>query len=43
MPESLLSFMNESRRIVNARIKRELGVALVYPDVREALRKSKDA
>ena len=43
MPESLLSFMNESRRIVNTRIKRELGVALIYPDVREALRESKGA
>jgi nucleoside-diphosphate-sugar epimerase len=33
----LLSFMSESRRIGNARIKRELGVRLRYPEVRAAL------
>jgi hypothetical protein len=33
----LLSFMSESRRMSNERIKRELGVRLRYPDVREAL------
>jgi nucleoside-diphosphate-sugar epimerase len=33
----LLSFMSESRRMSNARIKRELGVRLRYPDVRAAL------
>jgi hypothetical protein len=27
----LLSFMSESRRLVNARMKRELRVRLVYP------------
>ncbi|MDB5936617.1 MAG: NAD(P)-dependent oxidoreductase [Massilia sp.] len=32
-----LSFMAESRRIGNARIKGELGVRLMYPEVREAL------
>jgi nucleoside-diphosphate-sugar epimerase len=32
-----LSFMAESRRIGNARIKRELGVRLAYPEVRAAL------
>ncbi len=32
-----LSFMAESRRIGNARIKRELGVRLTYPEVRGAL------
>jgi nucleoside-diphosphate-sugar epimerase len=32
-----LSFMSESRRIANHRIKRELGVRLRYPDVRAAL------
>ena len=33
----LLSFMNESRRLVNARMKRELGVRLRYPTVREGV------
>jgi nucleoside-diphosphate-sugar epimerase len=33
----LLSFMSESRRMSNGRIKRELGVRLRYPDVRTAL------
>ncbi len=28
----LLSFMSESRRLDNARMKRELGVRLRYPD-----------
>jgi nucleoside-diphosphate-sugar epimerase len=32
-----LSFMSESRRMSNARIKRELGVRLRYPDVGAAL------
>jgi hypothetical protein len=32
-----LSFMAESRRIGNDRIKRELGVRLAYPEVRAAL------
>ncbi len=30
---ALLSFMSESRRLRNDRIKRELGVALRYPTV----------
>ena len=34
---TLLSFMSESRRMSNERIKRELGVRLRYPDVRAAL------
>lgn len=34
----LLSFMSESRRLANRRIKQELGVRLAYPDVRTALR-----
>lgn len=34
----LLSFMAESRRLDNTRIKRELGVRLRYPDVPTALR-----
>jgi nucleoside-diphosphate-sugar epimerase len=33
MPENLLSFLNESRRVSNQRVKRELRVKLVYPDV----------
>jgi nucleoside-diphosphate-sugar epimerase len=33
----LLSFMSESRRMANTRIKRELGVRLAYPDVPAAL------
>lgn len=34
---AMLSFMGESRRLTNARIKRELGVRLEYPDVTTAL------
>jgi nucleoside-diphosphate-sugar epimerase len=33
----LLSFMNESRRLDNARLKQTLGVGLRYPTVREGL------
>jgi nucleoside-diphosphate-sugar epimerase len=33
----VLSFMSESRRMVNARMKQELGVRLRYPTVREGL------
>ncbi len=33
----LLSFMSESRRMANGRIKQELGVRLGYPDVHAAL------
>ncbi|MGH6912634.1 MAG: SDR family NAD(P)-dependent oxidoreductase, partial [Geminicoccales bacterium] len=32
------SFYNDSRRVCNARIKQELGVALRYPSYREGLR-----
>lgn len=38
MPPALLSFMNESRRLDNARLKRKLGVRLRYPTVHEGLR-----
>ena len=31
-----LSFMSESRRLVNLRLKRELRVSLAYPDVEAA-------
>lgn len=37
IPPGLLSFMGESRRLVNQRIKRELGVRLIYPSVRDGL------
>ncbi|OFZ66831.1 MAG: NAD(P)-dependent oxidoreductase [Betaproteobacteria bacterium RBG_16_56_24] len=33
LPETLLSFMNESRRLTNQRMKRELKVKLCYPTV----------
>ena len=33
----MLSFMSESRRLHNARIKNELGVRLRYPDVQNLL------
>lgn len=33
LPEMLLSFMNESRRLINQRMKRELKVKLNYPRV----------
>ena len=32
-----LSFMRESRRLCNARIKRELRVTLCYPDIHAGL------
>ena len=35
--EGLLSFMRESRRLVNTRMKTELGVRLRYPTVREGV------
>ena len=38
LPETLLSFMNESRRLSNERMKRELKVALRYPTVASALK-----
>lgn len=37
LPESLLSFMNESRRLANLRMKRELKVKLLYPAVADWL------
>jgi nucleoside-diphosphate-sugar epimerase len=37
VPPELLSFMNESRRLDNTRLKRVLGVRLRYPTVREGL------
>ena len=37
LPVSLLSFMSESRRLLNTRLKTELRLALHYPTVREGL------
>lgn len=37
LPEMLLSFMNESRRLTNQRMKRELKVKLRYPTVADML------
>ncbi len=37
LPEMLLSFMNESRRLTNQRMKRELKVKLNYPAVADLL------
>jgi len=37
LPPELLSFMNESRRLDNARLRQTLGVRLRYPTVREGL------
>jgi nucleoside-diphosphate-sugar epimerase len=38
LPVMLLSFMSESRRLVNQRMARELGLRLRYPTVAEGLR-----
>ena len=38
LPDSLLSFMGESRRLVNRRIKDELRMRLLYPSVQDGLR-----
>jgi nucleoside-diphosphate-sugar epimerase len=40
LPLNLLSFMSESRRLTNERMKRELRVALAYPTVLEGLKAS---
>lgn len=37
LPETLLSFINESRRLTNQRMKRELKVKLRYPTVMDTL------
>ena len=37
LPESLLTFMNESRRLANRRIKEELKVKLRFPEVADLL------
>jgi nucleoside-diphosphate-sugar epimerase len=38
LPVMLLSFMSESRRLVNRRMKQELGLRLRYPTVLDGLR-----
>ena len=38
LPENLLSFMGESRRLVNRRLKAELRLRLLYPTVEHGLR-----
>jgi nucleoside-diphosphate-sugar epimerase len=40
LPEMLLSFMRESRRLVNTRMKRELRLQLRYPSVKDGLASS---
>lgn len=42
LPESLLSFMRESRRLDNLRLRNELGVRLEYPTVAATLGKLTD-
>lgn len=37
IPDNLYSFMSESRRLINGRIKQELRVRLRYPTVREGI------
>lgn len=43
LPPVMLSFMSESRRLRNDRIKQELRVQLRYPTVREGLRESESS
>jgi nucleoside-diphosphate-sugar epimerase len=43
VPPGLLSFMNESRRLDNTRLKRGLGIRLRYPSVREGLKHAQPA
>jgi nucleoside-diphosphate-sugar epimerase len=40
IPPELLSFMSESRRLVNRRMKSELGVRLAYPTVHDGIPKA---
>jgi len=37
IPAALLSFMSESRRLVNRRVKERLGITLAYPTVFEGV------
>ena len=41
LPEAMLSFLNESRRLTNLRMKRELKVQLQYPTVADMLETQK--
>lgn len=41
LPQALYSFMRESRRLPNTRLKQELGFFLCYPSVEEYLRRAK--
>ena len=43
LPAPLLSFMRESRRMTNRRIKSELGVRLAYPDIDAFLKTQRPA
>jgi nucleoside-diphosphate-sugar epimerase len=43
LPPALLSFMGESRRLDNTRMKRTLGMRLRYPTVREGLKDARAA
>lgn len=43
IPPALLSFMGESRRLDNTRLKRVLGLRLAYPTVREGLKHARIA
>ncbi|MFL6566860.1 MAG: NAD-dependent epimerase/dehydratase family protein [Burkholderiales bacterium] len=43
LPAALLSFMQESRRLDNTRLKRALGIRLRYPTVHEGLRNERPA
>jgi hypothetical protein len=42
LPVMQLSFMSESRRMVNLRMQRELRLQLRYPDVLDGLRSTTD-
>jgi nucleoside-diphosphate-sugar epimerase len=37
LPEAVYSFMSESRRLDNGKLKRELGIRLLFPTIREGL------
>ncbi|MBM4220307.1 MAG: NAD-dependent epimerase, partial [Gammaproteobacteria bacterium] len=43
IPPALLSFMGESRRLDNTRLKRVLGMRLDYPTVHEGLKHARVA
>ena len=43
LPGNLLSFMNESRRLVNRRVKEELRLRLRYPTVDDGIADALDA